>query len=171
MRKPLTVAQAVLNKPEATQEEVNDALKALTDAKENLKTKEPSVEKPGKAELEETVNDANAFVKGLENPEMYTEESLNALKEAIAMAEEVLASETATQDEINAAMRRVKEAKENLAQKKPAVATEALENAIANARELAKDTATYTEESLAALNAAFDAAQKVLEEQTQHRKL
>ena len=164
LEEAITVAQAVLNKPEATQEEVNDALKALTDAKENLKTKEPSVEKPGKAELEETVNDANAFVKGLENPEMYTEESLNALKEAIAMAEEVLASETATQDEINAAMRRVKEAKENLAQRKPAVATEALENAIANARELAKDTATYTEESLAALNAAVDAAQKVLED-------
>ena len=164
LEEAITVAQAVLNKPEATQEEVNDALKALTDAKENLKTKEPSVEKPGKAELEETVNDANAFVKGLENPEMYTEESLNALKEAIAMAEEVLASETATQDEINTAMRRVKEAKENLAQKKPAVATEALENAIANARELANDTATYTEESRAALNAAVDAAQKVLED-------
>jgi len=93
LEEAITVAQAVLNKPEATQEEVNDALKALTDAKENLKTKEPSVEKPGKAELEETVNDANAFVKGLENSEMYTEESLNALKEAIAMAEEVLASE------------------------------------------------------------------------------
>lgn len=164
LEEAITVAQAVLNKPEATQEEVNDALKALTDAKENLKTKEPSVEKPGKAELEETVNDANAFVKGLENSEMYTEESLNALKEAIAMAEEVLASENATQDEINDAMRRVKEAKENLAQKKPAVATEALENAIANARELANDTATYTEESRTALNAAVDAAQKVLED-------
>lgn len=164
LEEAITVAQAVLNKPEATQEEVNDALKALTDAKENLKTKEPSVEKPGKAELEETVNDANAFVKGLENSEMYTEESLNALKEAIAMAEEVLASENATQDEINDAMRRVKEAKENLAQKKPAVATEALENAIANARELANDTATYTEESRTALNAAVDVAQKVLED-------
>lgn len=164
LEEAITVAQAVLNKPEATQEEVNDALKALTDAKENLKTKEPSVEKPGKAELEETVNDANAFVKGLENSEMYTEESLNALKEAIAMAEEVLASENATQDEINDAMRRVKEAKENLAQKKPAVATEALENAIANARELANDTATYTEKSRTALNAAVDAAQKVLED-------
>lgn len=164
LRAAIKAAQAVLNDPAATQEEVNDALKALTDAKENLKTKEPSVEKPGKAELEETVNDANAFVKGLENSEMYTEESLNALKEAIAMAEEVLASENATQDEINDAMRRVKEAKENLAQKKPAVATEALENAIANARELANDTATYTEESRTALNAAVDAAQKVLED-------
>ena len=164
LEEAITVAQAVLNKPEATQEEVNDALKALTDAKENLKTKEPSVEKPEKSELQETVNDAKAFVGGLENPEMYTEESLNALKEAIAMAEEVLASENATQDEINDAMRRVKEAKENLAQKKPAVATEALENAIANARELANDTATYTEESRTALNAAVDAAQKVLED-------
>ena len=164
LEEAITVAQVVLNKPEATQEEVNDALKALKDAKENLKTKEPSVEKPEKSELQETVNDAKAFVGGLENPEMYTEESLNALKEAIAMAEEVLASETATQDEINTAMRRVKEAKENLAQKKPAVATEALENAIANARELANDTATYTEESRAALNAAVDAAQKVLED-------
>lgn len=164
LEEAITVAQVVLNKPEATQEEVNDALKALKDAKENLKTKEPSVEKPGKAELEETVNDANAFVKGLENPEMYTEESLNALKEAIAMAEEVLASETATQDDINAAMRKVRTARGNLALKKPAVATEALENAIANARELANDTATYTEESRAALNAAVDAAQKVLED-------
>ena len=164
LEEAITVAQAVLNKPEATQEEVNDALKALTDAKENLKTKEPSVEKPEKSELQETVNDAKAFVGGLENPEMYTEESLNALKEAIAMAEEVLASETATQDDINAAMRKVRTARGNLALKKPAVATEALENAIANARELAQDTATYTEESRAALNAAVDAAQKVLED-------
>lgn len=164
LEEAITVAQAVLNKPEATQEEVNDALKALTDAKENLKTKEPSVEKPGKAELEETVNDAKTFVESLENPEMYTEESLKALNEAIAMAEEVLASETATQDDINAAMRKVRTARGNLALKKPAVATEALENAIANARELANDTATYTEESRAALNAAVDAAQKVLED-------
>ena len=164
LEEAITVAQVVLNKPEATQEEVNDALKALTDAKENLKTKEPSVEKPEKSELQETVNDAKAFVGGLENPEMYTEESLNALKEAIAMAEEVLASETATQDDINAAMRKVRTARGNLALKKPAVATEALENAIANARELANDTATYTEESRAALNAAVDAAQKVLED-------
>ena len=164
LEEAITVAQVVLNKPEATQEEVNDALKALKDAKENLKTKEPSVEKPEKSELQETVNDAKAFVGGLENPEMYTEESLNALKEAIAMAEEVLASETATQDDINAAMRKVRTARGNLALKKPAVATEALENAIANARELANDTATYTEESRAALNAAVDAAQKVLED-------
>ena len=164
LEEAITVAQVVLNKPEATQEEVNDALKALKDAKENLKTKEPSVEKPEKSELQETVNDAKAFVGGLENPEMYTEESLNALKEAIAMAEEVLASETATQDDINAAMRKVRTARGNLALKKPAVATEALENAIANARELAQDTATYTEESRAALNAAVDAAQKVLED-------
>ena len=162
LEEAITVAQAVLNKPEATQEEVNDALKALTDAKENLKTKEPSVEKPEKSELEETVKDAKTFVESLENPEMYTEESLKALNEA--MAEEVLASETATQDDINAAMRKVRTARGNLALKKPAVATEALENAIANARELANDTATYTEESRAALNAAVDAAQKVLED-------
>ena len=164
LEEAITVAQAVLNKPEATQEEVNDALKALTDAKENLKTKEPSVEKPEKSELDETVKDAKTFVESLENPEMYTEESLKALNEAIAMAEEVLASETATQDDINAAMRKVRTARGNLALKKPAVATEALENAIANARELANDTATYTEESRAALNAAVDAAQKVLED-------
>lgn len=57
----MKAAQDVLDKPEATQKEVDDALTALTEAKENLKTKEPSVEKPGKAELEETVNDAKAF--------------------------------------------------------------------------------------------------------------
>ena len=92
----MKAAQDVLDKPEAAQKEVDDALTALTEAKENLKTKEPSVEKPGKAELEETVNDAKAFVGGLENPEMYTEESLNALNEAIESAEIVLASGTTT---------------------------------------------------------------------------
>lgn len=160
----MKAAQDVLDKPEAAQKEVDDALTALTEAKENLKTKEPSVEKPGKAELEETVNDAKAFVGGLENPEMYTEESLNALNEAIESAEIVLASETATQDEIDAAMQRVKAARRNLTPKKPAVDTKALVETIAKAREFAQDTATYTEESRAALNAAVDAAQKVLED-------
>ena len=160
----IEAAQTVLDNSAATQEEVNNALTALEDAKKNLKTKEPSVEKPDKSELEKTVNEAKEFVEGLGDPEMYTEESMNALKKAIESAEIVLASENATQDEINAAMQSVTEARENLAQKKPAVATEALENAIANARELANDTATYTEESRAALNAAVDAAQKVLED-------
>lgn len=130
----IDAAQAVLDKPEAAQKEVDDALTALTEAKENLKTKEPSVEKPEKAELEETVNDAKAFVEGLENPEMYTEESLNALNEAIELAEEVLASETATQDEIDAAMQRVKAARRNLTPKKPAVDTKTLEDEVAKAR-------------------------------------
>ena len=160
----IEAAQTVLDNSAATQEEVNNALTDLEDAKKNLKTKEPSVEKPDKSELEKTVNEAKAFVEGLEDPGMYTEESLNALKKAIESAEIVLASETATQDEINAAMQSVTEARGNLALKKPAVDTEALENAIANARELANDTATYTEESRAALNAAVDAAQKVLED-------
>lgn len=160
----MKAAQDVLDKPEATQKEVDDALTALTEAKENLKTKEPSVEKPGKAELEETVNDAKAFVGGLENPEMYTEESLNALNEAIESAEIVLASETATQDEIDAAMQRVKVARRNLTPKKPAVDTKTLEDEVAKARELVKDTATYTQESLKALQTAIDAAQKVLDD-------
>ena len=160
----MKAAQDVLDKPEATQKEVDDALTALTEAKENLKTKEPSVEKPGKAELEETVNDAKAFVGGLENPEMYTEESLNALNEAIESAEIVLASETATQDEIDAEMQRVKVARRNLTPKKPAVDTKTLEDEVAKARELVKDTATYTQESLKALQAAIDAAQKVLDD-------
>ena len=110
------------------------------------------------------MNDAKAFVEGLENPEMYTEESLNALNEAIELAEEVLASETATQDEIDAAMQRVKAARRNLTPKKPAVDTKTLEDEVAKARELVKDTATYTQESLKALQAAIDAAQKVLDD-------
>lgn len=160
----MKAAQDVLDKPEAAQKEVDDALTALTEAKENLKTKEPSVEKPEKAELEKTVNDAKAFVEGLEDPEMYTEESLNALNEAIESAEIVLASETATQDEIDAAMQRVKAARRNLTPKKPAVDTKTLEDEVAKARELVKDTATYTQESLKALQAAIDAAQKVLDD-------
>lgn len=160
----MKAAQDVLDKPEAAQTEVDDALTALTEAKENLKTKEPSVEKPEKAELEETVNDAKAFVEGLEDPEMYTEESLNALNEAIESAEKVLASESATQDEIDAAMQRVNAARKNLVPKKPAVDTKTLEDEVAKARELVKDTATYTQESLKALQAAIDAAQKVLDD-------
>lgn len=65
---------------------------------------------------------------------MYTEESLNALNEAIESAEIVLASETATQDEIDAAMQRVKVARRNLTPKKPAVDTKTLEDEVAKAR-------------------------------------
>ena len=114
--------------------------------------------------MKKTVNEAKAFVEGLEDPGMYTEESLNALKKAIESADIVLASETATQDEINAAMQSVTEARGNLALKKPAVDTEALENAIANARELANDTATYTEESRRLLMRLSTQRQKVLED-------
>ena len=60
------------------------------------------------------------------------------LTKAIELAEEVLASETATQDEIDAAMQRVKAARRNLTPKKPAVDTKTLEDEVAKARELSE---------------------------------
>ena len=113
LEEAVEAAQKVYDKEDATKEEV-DAAEANVAAKmEALVEKEtPKPEAPVKKdELKATVEDATKVVG---DTEQYTEESLAALQAAIDEANAVLDNPEATQAEIDAAVKAVKEAKEAL---------------------------------------------------------
>ena len=110
LEEAVEAAQKVYDKEDATKEEV-DAAEANVAAKmEALVEKEtPKPEAPVKKdELKATVEDATKVVG---DTEQYTEESLAALQAAIDEANAVLDNPEATQAEIDAAVKAVKEAK------------------------------------------------------------
>ena len=113
LEEAVEAAQKVYDKEDATKEEV-DAAEANVAAKmEALVEKEtPKPEAPVKKdELKAAVEDATKVVG---DTEQYTEESLAALQAAIDEANAVLDNPEATQAEIDAAVKAVKEAKEAL---------------------------------------------------------
>ena len=106
-------ANKVVADEKATQEEVDAAVKAVKAAQKALVKKEtPKPEAPAtKDELKATVKDAKELVGATDK---YTAESLAALQAAIDEAIAVLNNPEATQAEIDAAVKAVKEAKEAL---------------------------------------------------------
>ena len=113
LQKEIKAAKEVLADENASQEEVDAAEKAVQVAQKALVEKEtPKPEAPVKKdELKAAVEDATKVVG---DTEQYTEESLAALQSAIDAANAVLQNPDATQDEIDAAVQSVKEAKEAL---------------------------------------------------------
>ena len=97
----LTAAQGVLGNEDATQDQVNDALKALTDARAAL------AEKPvvNKADLQKAVDDAAKLAA-----DDYTADSWKPFAAALKAAREVLADEEATQDQVNDALKALTDA-------------------------------------------------------------
>ena len=106
-------ANKVVADEKATQEEVDAAVKAVKAAQKALVKKEtPKPEAPAtKDELKATVKDAKELVGATDK---YTAESLAALQAVIDEANAVLNNPEATQAEIDAAVKSVKEAKEAL---------------------------------------------------------
>ena len=106
-------ANKVVADEKATQEEVDAAVKAVKAAQKALVKKEtPKPEAPAtKDELKATVKDAKELVGATDK---YTAESLAALQAVIDEANAVLNNPEATQAEIDAAVKAVKEAKEAL---------------------------------------------------------
>ena len=98
-------ANAVLADNNATQAEVDAHVEAVNAAKAALEEKKAPVVKE---ELEKAVADATEVVGATDK---YTEASLAALQSAIDAANAVLQNSDATQDEIDAAVQAVKEAK------------------------------------------------------------
>lgn len=98
-------ANAVLADDNATQAEVDAQVEAVNAAKAALVEKKAPVVKE---ELEKAVADATEVVGATDK---YTEASLAALQSAIDAANEVLQNSDATQDEIDAAVQAVKEAR------------------------------------------------------------
>jgi len=113
LEEAVEAAQKVYDKEDSTKEEVDAAEKAVQEAQKALVKKEtPKPEAPVKKdELKAAVEDATKVVG---DKEQYTEESLAALQSAIDKANAVLDNPEATQAEIDAAVKAVKETKEAL---------------------------------------------------------
>ncbi len=105
----------------------------------------------------------NTAKEALKEADKYTEESVKALKDAVAEAEKVVADENATQESVDAATKAVEEATKGLAEKPaPEVNKDALKAAINTAKEALKEEDKYTEESVKALKDAVAEAEKVV---------
>lgn len=107
----------------------------------------------------------DAAKEALKEEDKYTEESVKALKDAVAEAEKVAADENATQESVDAATKAVEEATKGLAEKPavPEADKTALKAVLADAAQKLAGADAYTEESVNALKEAMDLAQSVLD--------
>ena len=157
----LKAAQSVLDKDDATQDEVAGALAKLKTAFEALEEKgEP--EPPAV-----NFDDLNAAIDatGILNEDDYTAESWSNFQAALDAAKDVAANKDATQEQVDEALANLETAQEALDPKSdtPVVNKFPLAEAIAKAK--ATDTTGKTEESVAALNDAIKAAQAVVDDE------
>lgn len=102
----LKTAKTVLAKEDATQENVDNALTALQQAETNL------VKAGDKTQLTTEIADAEKVDKNA-----YTEESYAKFETALNEAKAVLADKNATQADVNAALQKLKDAKDALKEK------------------------------------------------------
>ena len=152
-------AQAIYDDPDADQNKVNEAKTNVEDKMKALKAKA----KKDALNLAITAAEGDAALV-----DKYTEESIEKLQKAIKEAKEVLADENASQEEVDAAEKAVQAAQKSLVEKetpKPEapVKKDELKAAVEDATKVVGDTEQYTEESLAALQAAIDEANAVLD--------
>lgn len=107
----------------------------------------------------------DAAKEALKEEDEYTEESVKALKDAVAEAEKVAADENATQESVDAATKAVEEATKGLAEKPavPEADKTALKAVLADAAQKLAGADAYTEESVKALKDAVDLAQNVFD--------
>ena len=152
-------AQAIYDDPDADQNKVNEAKTNVEDKMKALKARA----KKDALKLAITAAEGDAALV-----DKYTEESIEKLQKAIDEAKEVLADENASQEKVDAAEKAVKAAQKALVEKetpKPEapVKKDELKAAVEDATKVVGDTEQYTEESLAALQAAIDEANAVLD--------
>ena len=152
-------AQAIYDDPDADQNKVNEAKTNVEDKMKVLKAKA----KKDALKLAITAAEGDAALV-----DKYTEESIEKLQKEIKAAKEVLADENASQEKVDAAEKAVQAAQKSLVEKetpKPEapVKKDELKAAVEDATKVVGDTEQYTEESLAALQAAIDEANAVLD--------
>src|SRR5699024_6727371 len=160
----ITASEKVLENENATQEEVQSALKDLRLAEIALeKVEEPK--EVDKSELVKAVDSAKARVE-----EDYTPESWSVFEEAITTAEIVLANEEATQEEVQSALKDLRLAE--IALEKVEEPKEVDKSELAKAVALAKkrNEANYTDESWKSFVIALKKAEKILADETATQK-
>ena len=138
----IAAAEAVDADPDATVEEIADAIQAIENALNGLT--------PDKSALEEAIVDGNDVLGG--NTSIFTSESVEALENAIADGEAVYNDSDATVQEITDATEAIRDALEDL-----------LEQAVDNANVIiANDSDAYTDDSIDDLQDAIDAVENVI---------
>lgn len=144
----LKKANEVLAKDDASQDDVNEALKNLTDADAALK------DKPNKDALRNKLTEAKEKEKDIAK---YTQASGTALQDEIKKAEAILENETVEQGDVDNAVTALDNAIKGLKEKAD---TEALKKKVEELRE--KDLNGYTDESKTALEEALKKAEDLL---------
>ena len=138
----------VLENKDATQEEVNEAANAILSELAALE------EKTDVSSLKNLIEAAKKLLDG-----NYTESSLEALKEAITNAEDVLANPDKTDAEMSNAYTQIIDAVMNLQMKGNKAALQAM---IKKAQEILADKAAYVAATIDGLDTAVADAQNVL---------
>ena len=165
----LTAAQAMLEKTDATQADVDGALDALTKAYDGLEKANPAPATADKSKLETGVSHTKQAVAGL-NESDYTAESWKALQDAITAADGVLADKNATQEQVDAALSALTAAYQGLTKVEPTpdptpdvVDKTALDTGISQVKQAMTglNESDYTTESWKALQDALAEAEKV----------
>ncbi len=165
----LRVAESVLNKEDAAQEEIAQALESLQaafeSAKESLVETMPGPDTPvDKSDLSDKIEEIRNF-----STDGYTSESVAlyeaAITEALRAAESVLNKEDAAQEEIAQALESLQaafeSAKGSLVETKETLQTELTEG-IEEVQKDVKEESSYTPESWRAYQEALAAAKEVL---------
>ena len=162
-------AKAVIADDSATQQDVDNALKALTDAYAGLTEKTPEPAPVSKSELDKKIKAIEA--EKLDGSK-YTAESWKAFETALAHAKAVIASDSATQQDVDAALGVLTSARDGLTEKgevkpdpKPEPGTvdkTALDKAVKKVEAEKLDGSKYTAESWKAFETALAHAKAVI---------
>jgi len=162
-------AKAIIADDSATQQDVDNALKALTDAYAGLTEKTPEPAPVSKSELDKKIKAIEA--EKLDGSK-YTAESWKAFETALAHAKAVIASDSATQQDVDAALGALTSARDGLTEKgevkpdpKPepgSVDKAALDKAVKKVEAEKLDGSKYTAESWKAFETALAHAKAVI---------
>ena len=162
-------AKAVIADDSATQQDVDNALKALTDSYAGLTEKTPEPAPVSKSELDKKIKAIEA--EKLDGSK-YTAESWKAFETALAHAKAVIASDSATQQDVDAALGALTSARDGLTEKgevkpdpKPEPGTvdkAALDKAVKKVEAEKLDGSKYTAESWKAFETALAHAKAVI---------
>ena len=153
LRDAVQAAQALVDNPEATADELKAANKAMTKAAQEL------WEIVFKAELNALIEAANGYLDG-----DYTAESLEALQTAIESAQAVADNDDATTAEVTEAITNLSNAIAGLDSRK--LDTRALEYEIELVSAMAENIGNYVPSTVEGLQEKLDAAKAALENAT-----
>lgn len=155
----LAEAKSVLENEDATQEEVDDALANLTEAKDNL------VRRANKSSIIKSIKEADELDEEAYTPNSWAE---SGIEEALEHARAVKDNPESTQEEVNEANAALRDAIDALVERADFSELEEAVNSALEAITKAEETGDYTDESVAALlEALLNALENINENSSQ----